>query len=66
MLDPHFKAMLDAQAAAAAGQEPPPVEAIHDTFLRAGYRMLHIDYEDGGFEWDVTYKGPMVGLTMRF
>ncbi|HMR33989.1 MAG TPA: hypothetical protein PKA13_06065 [Geminicoccaceae bacterium] len=38
----------------------------HDTFLRAGYRMLHIDYEDGGFEWDVTYKGPMVGLTMRF
>lgn len=38
----------------------------HDTFLRAGYRMLHVDYEDGGFEWDVTYKGPLVGLTVRF
>ncbi|MCC7267080.1 MAG: alpha/beta hydrolase, partial [Caulobacteraceae bacterium] len=39
MLDPHFKAMLDAQAAAAAGQEPPPVEAIPPEMLRAGYRM---------------------------
>lgn len=37
-----------------------------DTFLRAGYRMLHVDYEDGGFEWDVTYKGPLVGITMKF
>jgi hypothetical protein len=37
-----------------------------ETFLRAGYRMLHLDYEDGGFKWDVTYKGPLVGLTMRF
>lgn len=36
------------------------------SFLRAGYRMLYQDYEDGGFEWDVTYKGPMVGLTTRF
>ncbi|HYD45390.1 MAG TPA: alpha/beta hydrolase [Phenylobacterium sp.] len=39
MLDPHFKAMLDAQAAAAVGQEPPPVEAIPPEMLRAGYRM---------------------------
>ncbi len=38
----------------------------HDTFLRAGYRMLHLDYESGGFKWDVTYKGPLVGLTMKF
>lgn len=37
-----------------------------DTFLRAGYRMLHVDYEDGGFKWDVTYKGPLVGITMKF
>lgn len=39
MLDPHFKAMLDAQAAAAADQPPPPVEAIPPEMLRAGYRM---------------------------
>ena len=39
MLDPHFKAMLDAQAAAAAGQEAPPVGAIPPPMLRAGYRM---------------------------
>lgn len=37
-----------------------------ETFLRAGYRMLHLDYEDGGFKWDVTYKGPLLGLTTRF
>jgi hypothetical protein len=35
-------------------------------FLRAGYRMLYQDYKDGGFEWDVTYKGPVVGPTTRF
>jgi hypothetical protein len=37
-----------------------------DAWLRAGYRMLHQDYKDGDFEWDVTYKGPFVGLTARF
>jgi hypothetical protein len=36
------------------------------TYARAGYRMLGLDYEEGGFEWDVTYKGPFVGLTFRF
>jgi hypothetical protein len=36
------------------------------SFVRAGYRMLYQDYKDGGFEWDVTYKGPVVGLTTRF
>ena len=36
------------------------------SFVRAGYRMLYQDYKDGGFEWDVTYKGPIVGLTTRF
>jgi hypothetical protein len=36
------------------------------TFVRAGYRMLYQDYKDGGFEWDVTYHGPVVGLTTRF
>ena len=38
----------------------------HQSFIRAGYRMLYQDYKDGGFEWDVTYKGPVVGLTTRF
>ena len=38
----------------------------HASFVRAGYRMLYQDYKDGGFEWDVTYKGPIVGLTTRF
>ncbi len=38
----------------------------HHSFVRAGYRMLYQDYKDGGFEWDVTYKGPIVGLTTRF
>ena len=31
------------------------------SFFRAGYRMLYQDYKDGNFEWDVTYKGPVVG-----
>ena len=38
----------------------------HQSFIRAGYRMLYQDYKDGDFEWDVTYKGPIVGLTTRF
>ena len=38
----------------------------HPSFVRAGYRMLHQDYRDGDFEWDVTYKGPVVGVTTRF
>lgn len=38
----------------------------NETFLRAGWRMLDIDYRNGGFKWNVTYSGPLVGLTMRF
>jgi acetyl esterase/lipase len=37
MLDPHFKAMLDAQAAAAP-QAGPPLTAIPPEMVRAGYR----------------------------
>lgn len=40
-----------------------PGEGSH---LRAGYRLLSLDYEDGGFEWDVTYSGPFLGLTLLF
>ena len=36
------------------------------SFFRAGYRMLYQDYKDGNFEWDVTYQGPIVGVTTRF
>ena len=36
-LDPHFKAMLDAQAAAAAAA-PPPLSQIPPAMVRAGYR----------------------------
>ena len=36
-LDPHFKAMLDAQAAAAL-QAGPPLTAIPPEMVRAGYR----------------------------
>jgi opacity protein-like surface antigen len=36
------------------------------SFLRAGWRMLDIDYTDGGFKWDVTYSGPILGMTVRF
>ena len=37
-LDPLFKAMFDAQAAAAAGTPPPPVGSIPPAMVRAGYR----------------------------
>lgn len=38
-MDPHFKAMIEAQAAAQAGQETPPLDAIPPEMIRAGYRM---------------------------
>lgn len=38
-MDPHIKTMLDAQAAAAAGQTPPPLDALPPEMVRAGYRM---------------------------
>ena len=39
MMDPHFKAMLDAQAKAAEGQAAPPLDALPPDMVRAGYRM---------------------------
>lgn len=33
---------------------------------RAGYRHLKVDYEDGGFVWDVELSGPIVGASFRF
>lgn len=38
-LDPHFAAMLEAQAKEAAGREAPPLDAIPPAMVRAGYRM---------------------------
>lgn len=33
---------------------------------KLGYRHLYWDYEDGGFVWDMTAKGPYLGLGIRF
>lgn len=38
-MDPHIKALLDEQAAAAAGQPMPPLDALPPEMIRAGYRM---------------------------
>ena len=38
-MDPHFRVLMDAQAAAAAGQEAPPLDVIPPDMVRAGYRM---------------------------
>ncbi len=38
-MDPQFQAMIDAQAALAAGQPAPPLDAIPTEMIRAGYRM---------------------------
>jgi len=38
-MDPHFKAMIEAQEAAQAGQELPPLDALPPEMVRAGYRM---------------------------
>jgi hypothetical protein len=34
--------------------------------VRAGYRHLEVDYDRGGFVWDVRMSGPIVGATFRF
>jgi hypothetical protein len=34
--------------------------------LQVGYRALHQTYEDGGFKWDVTQHGPIIGLMFAF
>lgn len=33
---------------------------------KLGYRHLYWDYEDAGFVWDMTAKGPYLGLGIRF
>lgn len=32
----------------------------------AGYRHLEVDYEHGGFVFDVELSGPVIGMTIRF
>lgn len=34
--------------------------------LRAGYRALSVDYQDGRFLYDVRMQGPVLGATYRF
>ncbi len=31
-----------------------------------GYKALYQDFVDGGFEWDVTYHGPILGVSFTF
>lgn len=35
-------------------------------YLRAGYRVLSTDYRDGNYLFDMTMRGPLIGLTYRF
>ena len=34
--------------------------------LDAGYRYLAVDYDDGGFLFDVALSGPIIGASFRF
>ncbi len=34
--------------------------------LEAGYRYLAVDYDDGGFLFDIAMHGPIIGATFRF
>ena len=34
--------------------------------FHAGYRILSVDYDRGGFLYDVRQYGPMLGATYRF
>jgi opacity protein-like surface antigen len=34
--------------------------------LKMGYRYLYQDYKDGDFRWDMTTKGPFLGLGVKF
>jgi hypothetical protein len=34
--------------------------------VRVGYRHLKVDYEDGGFVFDVEMSGPILGVAFRF
>jgi hypothetical protein len=40
--------------------------AHYEAFAGAGYRALYWNYHGGGFEWDVTTSGPMIGGGVRF
>lgn len=33
---------------------------------KVGYRYVYQDYENNGFVWDVTSRGPLIGLGIRF
>lgn len=38
-----------------------------DSFtFRVGYRVLSVDYSQDGFVYDVTMRGPVVGVSVRF
>ena len=60
-LDPHFKAMLDEQAAAAAGQAAPPLSAIPPTMVRAGYQMQRKAQNTATSPTDVETRDLQVG-----
>lgn len=34
--------------------------------VKAGYRYLYQDYEDGDFKWDMAASGPFLGVGLRF
>lgn len=40
--------------------------AGYQTTLGVGYRVLKQDYRDGGFQWNVTQHGPLIGASIRF
>ncbi|WP_329911580.1 hypothetical protein [Serratia quinivorans] len=37
-----------------------------ESLLRVGARILHQDYQDDGFHWNVSQYGPVAGLSMTF
>lgn len=41
-------------------------QATPSLYLSAGYRHLFVDYDDGGPALDVTFSGPLLGVTYRF
>ena len=59
-MDPHIKAMLDAQEAAAPA-ESPPLSAIPPAMVRAGYRMQRQAQNQASSPQDVEAKDMSVG-----
>jgi opacity protein-like surface antigen len=41
-------------------------EIAESVALAAGYRYLAVDFDDGGFLYDVALHGPIIGATIRF